>query len=233
MCFALGCMGLPLQAKGIAPVQPDSAKPSSKSDAKAPAKKTDAKATASTTSTTSKSTSTMAKASDKPTPAPRSTSSSRPTAVASSRTTSSARKRTSGGEHLARLTAYWAGEGDYYTGRGMSSTGIRLHSGHCAVDPHIIPYGSVVKISGLGSYLAVDTGSAVVSREAARETGHNSEERNALVVDIYFESRRDGQRFAASGPKYATITWTPPTAVGANTQESHSSFGEDSATKDL
>ena len=38
---------------------------------------------------------------------------------------------------LARVTSYWAGEGSSF-----ASTGRRLHSGHCAVDPKRIPYGS-------------------------------------------------------------------------------------------
>ena len=62
---------------------------------------------------------------------------------------------------LARVTAYWPSEGDYYTRHSLSSTGVRLHDGHCAVDPSIIPYGSVVDISGVGKFLAVDTGTAV------------------------------------------------------------------------
>jgi 3D (Asp-Asp-Asp) domain-containing protein len=124
------------------------------------------------------------------------------------------------GERLARLTAYWAGEGDYYTGRCLSSTGIHLHDGHCAVDPSIIPYGSVVEIAGVGKYLAVDTGSAVISRTAAREAAHNAEERSALVIDLFFESRRDGESFAANGPKYAAITWQAPRTADNATKES-------------
>jgi 3D (Asp-Asp-Asp) domain-containing protein len=117
------------------------------------------------------------------------------------------------GNRLARLTAYWSGEGDYYTRHHLSAIGIRLHQGHCAVDPSIIPYGSVVQIEGLGSYIAVDTGTAVVSRRAARESGHTRRERSALVIDLYFESRRDGERFAANGPKFASITWSQPGAT--------------------
>ncbi len=111
---------------------------------------------------------------------------------------------------LARLTAYWSGEGDYYTRHHLSATGVRLHEGHCAVDPKIIPYGSVVQIAGLGNYLAVDTGTAVVSRQAAKEAGHNRQERSALVIDLYFESRADGEEFAANGPKYASVSWSKP-----------------------
>jgi 3D (Asp-Asp-Asp) domain-containing protein len=116
------------------------------------------------------------------------------------------------GTRLARVTAYWAAEGDYYTGRGLSATGVHLHDGVCAVDPNIIPYGSIVVIAGLGKYVAVDTGSAVVARLAARESGHNSEEKGAIVVDIFFESQHEGEEFAAAAAKYTPITWWTPTA---------------------
>jgi 3D (Asp-Asp-Asp) domain-containing protein len=132
---------------------------------------------------------------------------------------------------LARLTAYWAGEGDYYTGRSIASTGIRLHGGHCAVDPSVIPYGSVVEIAGLGTYLAVDTGSDVISRKAAREIGHSAAERSALVVDLFFESSRDGQRFAANGPKYATISWHSPRSADNQTKESRGLMAEENWSK--
>jgi 3D (Asp-Asp-Asp) domain-containing protein len=117
------------------------------------------------------------------------------------------------GRSLARVTAYWACEGDYYTRHHLSATGIRLHDGLCAVDPSIIPYGSMVEIAGVGKYLAVDTGSAVVSRTAAREGGHTFAERHALVIDLYFEDRDAGERFAAAEAKYVAITWWAPTAA--------------------
>jgi hypothetical protein len=65
-------------------------------------------------------------------------------------------------------------------------------------------------IPGVGSYLAVDTGTAVITRKAARESGHNPEERSALVVDLYFASRRAGELFSRYGPKFAMIAWEPP-----------------------
>jgi hypothetical protein len=108
---------------------------------------------------------------------------------------------------LARVTAYWPGE-DYYTNRRMSATGARLRLGYCAVDSRIIPYGSVVQISGLGSYLAVDTGTTVISRKAARESGHTREERGAMVIDLFFPTRRAGERFAREGPKFAMVAWS-------------------------
>jgi 3D (Asp-Asp-Asp) domain-containing protein len=118
---------------------------------------------------------------------------------------------------LARLTAYWPGEaGDPYTIHHESSTGIHLHVGHCAVDPSIIPYGSVVEIPGVGEFLAVDTGSAVVARTAALRAGINTAERGALVIDLFFEHACDGEKFAAESPKFVDIKWwTPSTASDA------------------
>src|SRR5258708_10448689 len=107
---------------------------------------------------------------------------------------------------LARITAYWPGE-DHYTNRKQSATGVRLRAGYCAVDSRIIPYGSVVKIPGVGSYVAVDTGTAVITRKAAKESGHNSQERSALVIDLYFASRKAGELFSREGPKFAMVAW--------------------------
>jgi 3D (Asp-Asp-Asp) domain-containing protein len=108
---------------------------------------------------------------------------------------------------LARITAYWPEEGDSYTKRRLSSTGVKLRDGHCAVDPKVIPYGSVVKISGMGKYVAVDTGPAVVSRRAARATARTSAERKALVVDIYFPNRSKARALEKNGEKFALVTW--------------------------
>ncbi len=110
------------------------------------------------------------------------------------------------GRRLARVTAYWPGE-DYYTTRKLSATGARLKPGCCAVDSRIIPYGSVVRIPGLGNYVAMDTGTAVISRKAAKESGQNWKERGALVIDLYFPSRRSGEEFSREGPKFAMVAW--------------------------
>ena len=99
------------------------------------------------------------------------------------------------------------------------------------MDPSIIPYGSQVQIPGVGNYTAVDTGSAVVSRTAAREAAHTSEERNALVIDIFFESRRDGERFAANGPKYAAISWQPSATASAQPKTTRSLLAQETWNK--
>jgi 3D (Asp-Asp-Asp) domain-containing protein len=139
--------------------------------------------------------------------------------------------RSASGERLARVTAYWAAEGDYYTGRGISATGVRLHDGHCAVDPNIIPYGSVVEVAGVGKFLAVDTGSAVISRTAAREGGHNTAERHAIVVDLFFASRRGGEAFAAGAAKFVNISWWTPSSMGTAAKAARSLFAEEDWTK--
>jgi len=116
---------------------------------------------------------------------------------------------------LARLTAYWTTE-DPWTAKHESSTGIRLHEGYCAVDPKLIPYGSVVQIPGMGTYVAVDTGSAVISRQAALGSAQNKAERDALVVDLFFENRKEAEDFAAHGPSYVAVNWTPRSLAYAN-----------------
>jgi len=128
---------------------------------------------------------------------------------------------------LARVTAYWAAEGDYYTRHHISSTGVRLHDGHCAVDPNIIPYGSVVAIAGIGTFLAVDTGTAVIERTAAREGGHTYAERHALVVDLYFDSRRAGEAFASSAAKWAAVSWWTPGSKTSSAKEARSMFADE------
>jgi 3D (Asp-Asp-Asp) domain-containing protein len=219
------CVGFPLQAKDIARSLPSSSsiaagKGHSLASTASQAKENDKTATVNARQNTKASSPAIASVSNS-----RKQENPGSTVKASS---SSAKKenssRTVSNERLARVTAYWAGEGDYYTSHGLSSTGVRLHGGHCAVDPRVIPYGSVVKIAGVGAYLAVDTGSAVISREAARETGHTSEERNALVIDLFFESRHDGEKFAATGPKFASITWETPHSADNESKESHSLY---------
>jgi 3D (Asp-Asp-Asp) domain-containing protein len=135
------------------------------------------------------------------------------------------------GGRLARVTAYWAAEGDYYTERCISSTGVRLHDGHCAVDPTIIPYGSVVEIAGVGKFLAVDTGSAVISRTAAKEGGHTPAERHAIVIDLFFEDRSEGEKFAAGAAKYVAISWWTPSSMGTEARAARGLFAEEDWTK--
>jgi 3D (Asp-Asp-Asp) domain-containing protein len=113
---------------------------------------------------------------------------------------------------LARVTVYWASGGggsDRWTRRHICSTGARLQAGHCAVDPRRIPYGSKVTLPD-GTLLAVDTGSAVVSRKAARRAGRTALERSALVVDRFFETKQQALNWARRNPYFMLVRVSPP-----------------------
>ncbi|HJX24952.1 MAG TPA: 3D domain-containing protein [Chthoniobacterales bacterium] len=114
---------------------------------------------------------------------------------------------------LARVTVYWASGGrgsDHYTRQHKCATGTRLRSGHCAVDPRKIPYGSQVIFPDRTSLVAVDTGSAVVSRKAARRGGHTAYEKGAIVVDRFFETKRQALSWARQNPSFMTVRVVPP-----------------------
>ena len=49
-----------------------------------------------------------------------------------------------------------------YVLRGYTFTGTYVHPGTCAVDPRVIPLGSHITISGLGTCHAEDTGGAII-----------------------------------------------------------------------
>ena len=102
---------------------------------------------------------------------------------------------------LARVTVYWPGEG---SGRSAAWNGARLREDHCAVDPKKVPYGSKV-LFGDGECVAVDTGPDVVKREAARSLGHTSAERNAIVVDHFFETKEKALGWARAHPEFMTV----------------------------
>jgi len=102
---------------------------------------------------------------------------------------------------LARVTVYWPGEG---SGRSAAWNGARLHEDHCAVDPKKIPYGSKV-VFGDGECTAVDTGPDVVERKAARWLGHTAAERNAIVVDRFFDSRQTALAWESTHPHFMMV----------------------------
>ncbi|HEX4639529.1 MAG TPA: hypothetical protein VH170_08580 [Chthoniobacterales bacterium] len=120
---------------------------------------------------------------------------------------------------LARVTVYWArgGLGDRYSRQHKSATGMRLHVGHCAVDPRKIPYGSRVVLPDGSTLAAVDTGSAVRNRKAARRAGRNSNEKNAIVIDKFFETKRQAMAWANSNPPFVSVKVIPPNAPAVAT----------------
>ena len=105
---------------------------------------------------------------------------------------------------LARVTSYWASEGSNY-----ASTGQRLRAGHCAVDPNRIPYGSKIVFAD-GVCTAVDTGSAVVNRKAARRCGRTTSELEAIVVDRFFETKREAVAWTNAHSEFMTLQIVPP-----------------------
>lgn len=113
---------------------------------------------------------------------------------------------------LARVTVYWASGGggsDHWTRKHQSATSVRLRAGHCAVDPRRIPYGSKVVLPDV-TLTAVDTGSHVVSRRAARRAGRSTVERNALVVDRFFETKRQALSWARAHPHFMPVRVLAP-----------------------
>jgi hypothetical protein len=64
--------------------------------------------------------------------------------------------------------------------------------------------------------IAVDTGPAVVQRTAARRSGHTPAQRKAIVVDRYFENRREAHSWAASHPHFMTVRVDSPERARAN-----------------
>ena len=100
---------------------------------------------------------------------------------------------------LARVTSYWAGERPKY-----ASTGRQLCAGHCAVDPKRIPYGSKVVFPDRAC-TAVDTGPAVISRKAARLCGRTASQLKAIVVDRFFETKREAMTWTNAHPNFMTL----------------------------
>jgi len=102
---------------------------------------------------------------------------------------------------LARVTVYWPGEG---SGKSAAWNGAHLREDHCAVDPKKIPYGSKV-LFGDGECTAVDTGPDVVKRRAARSLGRSTTERNAIVVDRFFDTRQKALAWENTHPHFMMV----------------------------
>jgi 3D (Asp-Asp-Asp) domain-containing protein len=113
---------------------------------------------------------------------------------------------------LARVTAYWHGEG---SGEDAAWNGARLRDGHCAVDPKKIPYGSQVVFHD-AECVAVDSGPAVVNRKAARLFGRNPAERNAIVIDRFFDTKQKALAWVKANPHFMVVqVRTPDTEADA------------------
>jgi hypothetical protein len=106
---------------------------------------------------------------------------------------------------LARITVYWPGEGQLRA----CSNGARLRAGHVAVDPKRIPYGSHVVFSD-AECVAVDSGPGVVNRTAARACGRTAAQKNAIVIDRFFESKQAALAWSNAHPQFMTVRVQSP-----------------------
>lgn len=109
---------------------------------------------------------------------------------------------------LARVTVYWASRDAKE--QQAAYNGAQLRPGHCAVDPDKIPYGSKVLFADGAECKAIDTGPAVVSRKAARRSGRNADQRNAIVVDRYFETKTQALAWADTHSHFMTLRVVTP-----------------------
>jgi 3D (Asp-Asp-Asp) domain-containing protein len=122
---------------------------------------------------------------------------------------------------LARVTVYWASGGrgsDRYTRKHKCATGLRLRDGHCAVDPKRIPYGSHIILPDGTRLAAVDTGTAVRNRKAARLLGKTPTEKNAVVIDRFFETKKQALAWANSHPHFIPVHVVTPSLTAAVTE---------------
>ena len=110
---------------------------------------------------------------------------------------------------FARITVYWHREG---SGEHASWNGARLRDGHCAVDPKKIPYASKVVFPD-AACVAVDSGPDVVNRRAARSCGRNAAERNAIVIDRFFDTKQKALAWAKAHPHFMTVRILTPGAT--------------------
>jgi hypothetical protein len=102
---------------------------------------------------------------------------------------------------LARVTIYWQDEG---SGKSAAWNGAQLREGNCGVDPGKIPYGSKV-IFDDGECTAIDTGPDVVKRKAARSLGRTPVERDAIVIDRFFDSRERALAWENAHPHFMMV----------------------------
>jgi len=107
---------------------------------------------------------------------------------------------------LACVTIYWRGEG---SGEHASWNGAQLREKHCAVDPKKIPYGSEVAFPD-ATCVAVDSGPGVVNRKAARLCGRTAAERNAIVIDRFFDTKQKALAWAKGHPHFMTVRILTP-----------------------
>jgi hypothetical protein len=70
-------------------------------------------------------------------------------------------------------------------------------------------YGSKV-IFPDAACVAVDSGPAVVNRKAARSCGRTAAERNAIVIDRFFDTKQKALAWVKAHPHFVTARILPP-----------------------
>jgi len=104
----------------------------------------------------------------------------------------------------ARITFYYPNEA---RSGFKSAKGDRLIPWKsAAVCFRTIPYGSKINIPGIGTLVAQDTGSAVISRKAARLNGQN-----VPVIDVCVTNRADMVRMQHEFPMFVDVKIDRPT----------------------
>jgi 3D (Asp-Asp-Asp) domain-containing protein len=102
----------------------------------------------------------------------------------------------------ARITFYYPNEA---RSGFKSAKGDRLVPWKsAAVCFRTIPYGSKIKVPGIGTLIAQDTGSAVISRKAARGQGQN-----VPVIDVCVANRADMVRMQKDFPMFVEVEVAP------------------------
>jgi 3D (Asp-Asp-Asp) domain-containing protein len=99
------------------------------------------------------------------------------------------------------VTVYWHSEGSE---ANAAWNGARLRAGHCAVDPKKIPFASQVVFHD-AECVAVDCGPDVVNRKAAQLCGRTAAERNAIVIDLFFDTKQKALAWAKVHPHFMTV----------------------------
>jgi|SRR5882724_830877 len=113
---------------------------------------------------------------------------------------------------LARVTVYWQSK---VSGANAAWNGARLREDHCAVDSKKIAYGSKVVFRD-AECMAVDSGPDVVNRKAARSCGRNTAERNAIVIDRFFDTKQKALAWARAHPEFMMVRVRTPDTQAQN-----------------
>jgi hypothetical protein len=102
---------------------------------------------------------------------------------------------------VARVTTYSRNDGS----RKAAANGAKLNESHCAVDPKKVPYGSKIKFDDGSECTAMDTGPAVKKGKAAKASGRTAVQRNAIVVDRYFDNKQKAAAWRKTHPHFMKV----------------------------